>query len=145
MSTNDIGTTIAIATGAPATIDQAGFEALTFVAVNGLVSVGEVGDDQETITIPDVTAGRNRTIKGVKTGTTIAIALREVPADAGQAAAKTASDALGGEHSLRITEPGGTIQYIAGPVTGWKRNERSTTSYAGFTYNITTNYADVSV
>jgi hypothetical protein len=143
MSTNDIGTTIAIATGLPATFDEAGYEALTWVNVAGLQSVGEVGDEHETISVPDLTLGRIRQIKGAATGTTIPVALREVPSDAGQTAAEAAAKAAGGEYSFRIGEPGGKEQYVSGVAMSWKRNERSTGSYAGFTFSVTTNYPTV--
>jgi hypothetical protein len=143
MSTNDIGTTLAIATGLPATFDEAGYEAMTWVNIAGLVSIGEVGDDHETISVPDLTLGRIRTIKGAATGTTIAIALREVLLDAGQAAAEVAAKAAGGEYSFRVGEPAGKEQYFSGVCMSWKRTERSTGSYAGFTFSVTTNYPTV--
>lgn len=143
MSTNDIGTTLAIATGVPATFDEAGYEALTWVNIAGLVSIGEVGDDHETISVPDLTLGRIRTIKGAAVGTTIAIALREVPLDAGQVAAEAAAKAAGGEYSFRVSEPAGKEQYFSGMTGSWKRTERSTGSYAGFTFQATTNYPTV--
>lgn len=144
MSTNDIGTTFAIATGVPATFDEAGYEAMTWVNIGGLVSIGEVGDDHETISVPDLTLGRIRTIKGAATGTTIPVALREVLADAGQTAAQTAAKAAGGEYSFRVGEPGTVEQYFSGVCMSWKRTERSTGSYAGFTFSVTTNYPTVS-
>lgn len=145
MSTNDIGTTLAIATGIPATNDEAGFEALTWAAIGGLVSVGEIGDEHETINVPDLTTGRIRVMKGAAVGTSVSIALREIVGNAGQAAAKAAAEALGAEYSFRITEPGGAVQYIAGVAHSWKRTERSTGSYAGFTFAVTTNYTTVEV
>jgi hypothetical protein len=143
MSTNDIGTTLAIATGIPATFDEAGYEAMTWVNIGGLVSIGEVGDEHETITVPDLTLGRIRTIKGAAVGTTIPVALREVLSDAGQTAAQAAAKGAGGEYSFRISEPGGTEQYVSGVAMSWKRTERSTGSYAGFTFSVTTNYPTV--
>jgi len=143
MSTNDIGTTLAIATGVPATFDEAGYEAMTWVNIAGLQTVGEVGDEHQTIEVPDLTLGRVRTIKGAAVGTTIAIALREVLLDAGQAAAQAAAKGAGGEFSFRIGEPGGTEQYVSGVCMSWKRTERSTGSYAGFTFSVTTNYPTI--
>jgi len=144
MSINDIGTTLAIATGLPATFDETGYEALTWVVIGGLVSIGEVGDDHETISIPDLTAGRIRTIKGAATGTTIQVSLFEVPSDAGQAAAELAAKGPGGEYSFRVSDVAGADQYFSGVAMSWKRTERSTGSYAGYTFSVTTNYATVS-
>lgn len=142
---NDIGTKIHMASGAPATNDQVGFEALTFTEIKGLVSVGEVGDDQELTQVPDLTVGRNISIKGAKAGTTIGVAIRKVDSDPGQTLAKSESDELRGESSLKIEDADGNVTYVAGPVTGWKRAERSITSYEGFMFNINSNYAPVEV
>jgi len=143
MSTNDIGTTLAIATGVPATFDEAGYEAMTWVNIGGLVSVGEIGDDHETISVPDLTLGRIRTLKGAATGTTVPVALREVLGDAGQAAAALAAKSASGEYSFRVTDPAGTDDYASGVAMAWKRAGRSTGSYAGFTFSFTTNYPTV--
>lgn len=157
MSNTDIGTKLAIATGRPATIDQAGYEALTWVEMTeGLVSIGAVGDTNETVTVPDMTTGRNKTLKGAKTGDTVNIAVsrQRVTAsgalDPAQAAMKAAADSLCGEYSFRFVEPdcgaqNGVTQYICGPVANWKRTERTTTSYAGFTLDVMMNYAPVEV
>lgn len=145
MAENDIGTLVAIAPGAPATNNQAGFEALSFTNIAGMVSVGELGDDQELITVPDLTIGRNISIKGAKTGTNIPINYRNVAGDAGQALVKSESDELRGESSLRVTDADGNVTYIYGPVTGHKRLERSITSYEGFTASIAVNNTPVEV
>ena len=150
MSKNDIGTTIAIATGVPATIDSSGFGAMTYSdEIPALTSIGAVGDTNETTTEPDMVTGRNRTIKGAVTGDTVpfAIPLRR---DGNalhpvMAAFKAAAQAQGGEYSIRITDADGSIQYIAGPVMNWKNTERSTTSYAGFTFDVALNYNVVDV
>jgi len=157
MSTTHIGSKIAIATGRPATNDQAGFEALTWVEMDeGLVSVGAIGDTNETVSVPDMSTGRNMTLKGAVTGDTVNIAVsrKRVVAtgalDAAQAAMKAAAQAGCGEYSLRIVEPdcggqNGITQYICGQVGNWKETERSTTSYAGFTFDFMINYAPVDV
>lgn len=149
MSVNHIGTKLAIATGRPATQDAAGYAALTWVeAPDGIVSIGAVGDTNETITVPDVTTGRNMTLKGAKTGDVVNVALsRKRVASTGaltasQLAFKAAAQAAGGEYSYRVTEAGtgGMIQYFTGAVMNWKENERTTSSYAGFTFDVAINY-----
>lgn len=153
MSVNHIGTTLAIATGRPATNDAAGFAALTWVqAAEGIVSIGAIGDTNETITVPDITTGRNMTLKGAVTGDTVSVAMSRKRQASGalqaaQAAFKAAATSMGGEYSLRIVEPGagGVTQYIAGVPMNWKETERSTSSYAGFTFDFAINYAPVDV
>ena len=154
MSVTHIGTKIAIATGVPATNNLAGFEGLTWVEMDaGLVSVGAVGDTNETVSVPDVSTGRNMTLKGAVTGDTVNIAVSRKRVantgalDAAQAAMKAAAKAGCGEYSLRITEADcglpGVVQYIAGQVGNWKETERTTTSYAGFTFDFMINYEPV--
>jgi len=151
MSINHIGTKIAIATGVPATFDDTGFGAMTWVEdAEGTVTIGAVGDTHETITVPDITTGRNMTLKGAVTGDTINVAIsRKRQADnsrlEGQAAMKAAAQASGGEYSFKVTETDGTIQYFAGNVMNWKETERSSTSYAGNTFDVTINYDVVDV
>lgn len=146
MSTSDIGHTLHIATGKPATFDEAGYEAMTWVKVGGIVSIGPVGGTNNIIDVPDLESGYNKAAKGAKTGAVTAIALREIKADAGQAAAKSAaSEAEQNDYSFMITEPdaSGEVEYITGIAYDWQRNERSTTSYAGFTFSIRANYESV--
>lgn len=144
MSTSDIGTLLAIATGLPATANEAGYEALTWVNVAGLQSVGQIGDAHAVINVPDLATGRSEKLKGEVTGAAVPVVLREVAADAGQAAVLAACASTSGSYSWRISEPGTAEQYISGPAHSWLRNERSVTSYAGFTFTIEQNTAAVS-
>jgi hypothetical protein len=150
MSVNLIGTKIAIATGRPATNDKAGFDALTWVqAEQGTVSVGAIGDTNETITVPDLTTGRNTTIKGAVTGDTVNVAFsRDRVAATGalaaaQAAFQAAAQAMGGEYSIRVTEKDGVAHYFTGQVMNWKQTEMTTTSYAGFSFDCAINTTPV--
>jgi hypothetical protein len=149
MSNIDIGTLIAIAPGVPATFDAAGYAALTWVNIVGLQSIGEMGDENETIAIPDLTAGRIRTRKGAATGTTVSIALRApLPAETatGQANLKTAATGTGAtESSFRVTDASGNIDYFSGVPMNWKRTERTTSSFEGYTCDVALNYPIVLV
>jgi hypothetical protein len=147
MSVNLIGAKLAIATGRPATLDKAGYEALTWVeAAAGTVSIGAIGDTNETITVPDLTTGRNTTIKGAVTGDTVNIALSRQRLSTGamqaaQAAFQAAAQAMGGEYSIRVVEAGttGPTHYFTGAPMNWKNTEMTTTSYAGFTFDVAIN------
>lgn len=152
MSTTYIGATLAIATGLPATIDDTGFAALTWaVADKGNVSIGAIGDTHETIPVPDLTTGRNTTLKGSVTGDTINIALsRQTIAATGQLTAaqiafKAAAKAQSGDYSIRVTETNGVIHYIGGVPMNWKNTEMTTTSYAGFSFDFADNTGEVTV
>jgi len=146
MSTSDIGTAIAIATGLPATFTEAGYEAMTWTTIAGVISVSEVGDEDKLITIEDLTTGRSRDVKGAKAGKAVSVAIREVVGDAGLTALKSAA-ASSAEYSFRIsepTQPAGAEYYISGPITSLMRNERSTSSFAGYKFDVSNNYGAVS-
>lgn len=156
MSVNFIGAKLAIATGRPATLDSTGYAALTWVeAAVGTVSIGAIGDTHETTTYPDLSTGRNTTIKGAVTGDTINIALSRQRATGGvsgalttaQTAFQAAAQAMGGEYSIRVIEAGaaGPTHYFTGAVMNWKQTEMTTTSYAGFTFDVAINTTPVVV
>lgn len=144
MSNSDITTTLYLATGLPGTFDKAGYEALTWVLVNGIVSVGEVGVTDNMVDVPDLATGFTKGIKGARAGRDIAIALREIKADTGQGNLKTASLAFVADYSIKILEAEGTeVEYASGIPHDWVRNERADGSYAGFTCQFRLNYAPV--
>ena len=149
MSTSDIGHQLYFKAGVPATFDEAGYEALFntgAIKVNGVVSIGPVGGTNAIIDVPDLETGIIMGAKGAKTGSDTAISLREIKNDPGQAAVKPAAQE--GPHNLysfKIVEPGasGEVEYITGICYNWQRNERSTTSYSGFTFSIRANFDSV--
>jgi len=152
MSRTYIGAKLAIATGLPATIDAAGFAALTWVEADvGIVSIGAIGDTHETVTEPDLTIGRNKTLKGAVTGDIVTIACsRKVQASGqltvAQAAFIAAAKAKQGDYSFRVIEEGGyPIHYIGGPVMNAKNTEMTTSSYAGFSVDVADNTGEVIV
>lgn len=147
MSTNDIGTKLFIATGLPVAFTEASYKLLTWVEIKGLVSIGEFGDDHETISVPDLTGGRNKIIKGAKAGATCPVAVREIilatVVDPGQVAALAASLSRS-EYSFKQQDADTTrIIFSSGVLMSWKRTERSLSSYAGFTFSLTTNYDSI--
>lgn len=146
MSTSDITTKLYIATGIPATFDKAGYEAMTWVQVKGIVSVGAIGVTDNMIDVPDLETGFTKGVKGARVGTVIPVAMREIKDDAGQAALKAACAAFT-EYSFKVLEPtaGADVEYISGLPHDWTRNERSTTAYAGFTANLRSNYPSILV
>ena len=144
MSGSDIGHVFAVATGAPATQDAAGYVALTWVKVEGLISIGAFGDEFAAIGVPDLETGREQTIKGKIAAMIIDLPFREVDGDAGQAAMEAANLSLSGEYSFRITNTKTSkVTYHSGPVMGWQENEKTDTSYAGFSGKIASNFLKV--
>ncbi|KQQ72931.1 hypothetical protein ASF70_15785 [Rhizobium sp. Leaf321] len=144
MSTSDITSKFFVATGKPATFTKVGYEAMTWVQVKGVVSIGATGVSDNIIDVPDLESGFTLGVKGARSGTETEVALREVKADPGQVAFKAACDAFV-EYSFKILEPtaSGQAEYITGVPSNWRRNERSTTTYAGFTATVRSNYPSV--
>lgn len=144
MSNSDITTKVYLATGIPATFDKAGYEAMTWLQVKGIVSVGAVGVTDAMTDVPDLESGFTKGVKGARVGDDVPFAMREIKADPGQAAFKTACAAFT-EYSVKVVEPtaSGEVEYFSGPPSNWKRNERSTTTYAGYTASVRMNYPSV--
>lgn len=129
MSTSDIGTTVAIATGAPATNNKAGFEALTWVVIAGVVEAPAFATADAMIDVPDLQTGFTSQIKGAKTGASGSLAFREVASDAGQAAVETACNTRGNYSLRKIT--GTVYEYCTGTLSNFAPNPETVTSYAG--------------
>ena len=131
MSTSDIGTAVAIATGAPATQDKAGFEALTWVVINGIQEAPTFGTTHADIDVVDLGTGFTTGLKGAETGVADSLMFREVVSDAGQAAVLAAARARG-EYSLRTIDPTTTVYtYASGIVKDYVPNKTKTNSFAG--------------
>jgi hypothetical protein len=148
MSSEEIGTKLAIAEGLPATRDAAGFGALTFEQINGIVSIGARGFSNAAINVPDLETGISTTLKGEETGNTVTVTCRTIPGDDGQADAKAACEARGGtsgEYSWRETKPDGRVNYYTGPAMSLEDNEASVSSYEGFTFQVALNGRKVEV
>jgi len=152
MTTNDIGTSLYIATAHPATNDTTGFRALTWVRVNGIVSVGALGITHAGIDIPDLGSGVETQVKGMGRGQDTTITIRAVATDTGQGNLKTAAEDAEGVLSIKVVKGSGTggavatgdpIEYAQGIVHSWVRLERSATSYEGFSAVFHANQATI--
>lgn len=131
MSTVDIGTSVAIATGAPATNDKAGYEALTWVVVNGIIEAPTFATNHADIEVPDLATGFTTALKGAESGVDSSIVWRTIASDNGQAAVIAAA-ATRGTYSIRTIEPGGTVyKYAHGIVKSYEPNKPTVSSFDG--------------
>lgn len=141
MSEIHIESTVAIATGTPATFDKAGYEALTWVFVNGMVEAPSFGTTHADIAIPSLATGRTAIRKGASTGQNSSLAFSEVSADPGQAAVLAASLAATGEYSLRLIDADVAVaEYCSGIIKDYLPNKPTTSSYTGASANFVPNY-----
>lgn len=128
----------------PATTkDIAGYTALTWDKLGGLVTIGQIGFNHETIAAPDLESGITATLKGARQGTAGQVAYRRLADDAGQEAVVAANEAET-EVSIQIVNPDGTTAtFWTGIIHSHIDNEASTNSYEGATFSFVPNYAKV--
>lgn len=109
------GTTLSVASAPPATNDQAGFAALTYVPVGEITDLGEFGKMYNLVT--HMPLGTRQTIKrkGAYNNGTVQVVLGRVPSDAGQAALIAGRDS-DVSRSIRIVLQTGTIIYFTAQV-----------------------------
>jgi hypothetical protein len=154
MSKSNIGKTIYVAEALPATNNEAGFDALTWVKVNGLVSVGSLGVSHSNIDVPDLQTGFTTGVKGAGTGNDVSIVFRTVASDAGQEDVRNLANAGGaaavgsikivrGTGASQAPAVGDAVQYAQGYFHTYTENEASDTSYEGFTVQFKQNAATV--
>ena len=141
-----IGSTFAIATGEPATVDQAGYEALTFVEVGNVATIGGTGDTHADITPPpDLKTGRQLHFTGASDGGEVAITIHtEDFADTGQDAVR-AANGMRANYSFQITDPDGNVEYSFGRVVSYRKIEKSATSYEGCEFTLRINSAQTAI
>lgn len=127
------GAIIEVAVGEPATNDAAGFKAMTWVQVVGVVNFGEWGDTENDVTEPLLSAGRVIHTNGVSDGGEATIAIQYRDADAG---ADVIRDNSGGNQlvSIKKTYPeSGDVECATGVFTSPRHREASNDSVRGFT------------
>ena len=131
MSISYIGTTLSIVSGSPATEDETGYAALSFVEVGKIVSIGEVGDESEDIAFDLLKPGRRTHVSGVKDLGEIPVTIEYDGADAGQDLIRAANN-TNTTHSFLITDPDGEEIYFQGLVANVKDLAREANQYKGF-------------
>lgn len=120
----NIGSELYVSTSAPATEDQSGYEALTWIEVLGVASIGEIGASHSMLNHTDLKTGNVQKAHGDKNNGDPAIQYRVIEADAGQLALKSALDSLS-ELSFKFVRASGLSQYSQGLVSGAPTNEAS--------------------
>src|SRR6056297_1901621 len=86
------GTTLGLVADAPATEDEAGYSALTFVSVGEITDLGEFGREYSEVTHNPLGERRTQKLKGSFNDGSITLQMGRVPSDAGQALIQTALD-----------------------------------------------------
>jgi hypothetical protein len=152
MTKSYIGKSIYFAAALPATNTAAGFEALTWVKVNGVQTLPQLGVSHNTIDVPDLETGFTIGIKGAGSGVDTQMSFRIIAGDTGQTNLKTAADGQSGIGSIKIvrsTTPGSApvtgdpVEYAQGFVHSYAEVQGTDSAHEGFTVNFRQNAPSV--
>lgn len=127
------GLLLGVVKAIPATFDQAGFEALTFVDVGELVTLPAYGPTADVVTHQPLATGITEKLKGfINYGSTTAELGYDLN-DAGQVVLSEGTDGTGkfDEHSFKVTYPNGDVDYFTGKIFSYTKNPASANSIVG--------------
>ena len=115
------GTTISVVDSNPATYDQAGFEALTYILIGEVTDLGEFGREYSAVTHNPL--GDRRTVKrkGSYNDGTVAMTVARVPGDAGQTLLTTGLDS-DDNYSFEVVLQDGTTLYFEAQIMSYTTN-----------------------
>lgn len=150
MTGSHIGKTIYVAEALPATNNAAGFEALTWVKVNGVQTLPQLGVTHSDIPVADLQTGFTSGIKGAATGNDSTMTFRMVASDAGQEDVRNRANAggTGGAASIKIVKGSGAdqapatgdpVQYAQGYLHSYVEIQGDDSSHEGFSVNFRQN------
>lgn len=142
-----------VAKALPATNDSAGFEALSWVKVNGIQSLPKFGLTHNVIEVEDLETGFTTGEKGAGAGAASEIAVHTVASDTGQADLKLQADDAQGVASVKIVrKPSGTgntpdtgdaVEYAQGFLHSYTPTDNNVSTHVGFTVTFRQNAAAV--
>lgn len=119
MGTTAAGSALAISAGAPATLDEVGYAALTYAAIGGVEKIGTFGAAPAKSTFQPL-KGPVRKHKGPGDFGALQPSLLADAGDAGQALLAAAAAEARALFSFRITLPDGGVRYFRGRVFGFQ-------------------------
>lgn len=131
------GTTFAIASGAPATWDEAGFEAQTFKDIGKIKNGGEFGKKFQLITNQYLSQRGEEKRKGTWNAGSLSLQVN-LNGGEGQALAEAALDS-DDDYSFRVVLQSGKTFYCRGIVTGFPTNVGAANDMTGSTITIELN------
>lgn len=115
-----LGTTIAISATLPATDNEAGYAALTFINIGEVTEIPEFGASHDVVSHVPLATGITAKYHGAKNNGSVSLPMALDRADAGQTALKTA---LTGKDrvAFEVTYADGAIDYFQGKVMSFTR------------------------
>ena len=131
-----------VAQALPATNDDTGFEALTWVKVNGIQVLPKFAIAHGEIEVEDLETGFTKGEKGAAAGVGSPITVREIASDAGQEDLIEQADDSDGILSCKIVrKPSGTgnapasgdkVEYAQGFCHSFTPNDQNVSTHTGF-------------
>jgi hypothetical protein len=108
-------------------LDQAGFEALTFIDIGNVGSIGEIGTQTNILTYDTLDTTVIQKAKGMSNAGDPAIEVARDKTDTGQDALRTAALATSDAYAFELTMANGDVIYnrgvVSGPTRPMGRNE----------------------
>lgn len=115
------GTTVYISAGVPATINQAGFDALTYTKISEVTDVGSIGPSVAIVEHVPVDTGIKLKLKTIKDNGSVALKGARQTSDAGQTLLVNAVGVYA-PYALKLVLQNGTIIYSQVLVSSYKTN-----------------------
>lgn len=141
------GTLFALAAAEPATVDAAGFAALTFTNVGEITEIPEYGASAEVVSHQPLATGRTEKYKGFINNGSMSIQCARDSDDAGQQLLALGVTGINKnvEHSFRITYQDGSIDYFTGKIFSYTKNPGGANSMVGSSVQVEINSVIVEV
>lgn len=132
------GVLFAIVAASPATLDAAGFGALTYENVGEVTDIAEIGSDTAVVTHQPLATGVVEKFKGFINFGSSSVSFAKDAADAGQAVLQSGADGANknAQHSVRVTLQDGTFLYFTVKVFSFKITPGSADAIVGSTSSI---------
>lgn len=115
------GTSISMSLDAPATYDDAGFDALTYTEIGEVTDLGEFGREYNLVTHNPLSIRRTVKRKGSYNDGAVTLQMARVKTDAGQVLLQTALDS-DESPSIKIEYQDGSIDYFSAQVMSYTSN-----------------------
>lgn len=116
-----LGAVLSVSTGAPATENEAGYEALTFTAVGEVTEIPAYGSNFDVVTHVPLATGITVKRKGARNNGSMSIPMALDYGDAGQDIVRTAAASLSDIISVKVEYVDGTAEYFRAIVTSFTR------------------------
>jgi len=128
-----LGTTLSVVAGAPATFDDLGYGALTYVAVGEVGDLGEFGGTREVVTFTPVDTGIVAKRAGSIDYGQMSLQIGRDASDVGQVALQSALDGTesGNVHSFELVDRNGDTLFYTGIVSSFTYNAGSANTIFG--------------